>query len=42
MSNSNKQIVCECGFKNPEGTQLCLNCGRLINDDYDKKKRQTL
>lgn len=38
MSNSNKQIVCECGFKNPEGTQLCLNCGRLINDDYDKKK----
>ncbi|GGI39896.1 cytochrome c biogenesis protein ResB [Mammaliicoccus stepanovicii] len=35
---SNKQIVCECGFKNPEGTQLCLNCGRLINDDYDKKK----
>ena len=35
---SNKQIVCECGHKNPEGTQLCLNCGRLINDDYDKKK----
>ena len=34
---SNKQIVCECGHKNPEGTQLCLNCGRLINDDYDKK-----
>lgn len=35
---SNKQIVCKCGHKNPEGTQLCLNCGRLINDDYDKKK----
>ncbi|MCO4325242.1 cytochrome c biogenesis protein ResB [Mammaliicoccus sciuri] len=35
---SNKQIVCVCGHKNPEGTQLCLNCGRLINDDYDKKK----
>nr|WP_263313230.1 cytochrome c biogenesis protein ResB [Mammaliicoccus sp. Marseille-Q6498] len=35
---SNKQIICECGFKNPEGTQLCLNCGRLINDEYDKKK----
>ncbi|WP_239749149.1 cytochrome c biogenesis protein ResB [Mammaliicoccus sp. H-M34] len=35
---SNKQIICECGHKNPEGTQLCLNCGRLINDDYDKKK----
>lgn len=33
-----KQIVCTCGHVNPPGTQLCQNCGRLINDDYDKKK----
>ncbi|WP_323702307.1 cytochrome c biogenesis protein ResB [Mammaliicoccus sp. Dog046] len=32
------KIVCKCGYENPEGTQLCLNCGRLINDTYDKKK----
>ncbi|ULG71045.1 cytochrome c biogenesis protein ResB [Macrococcus brunensis] len=33
-----KVIVCTCGHVNPPGTQLCQNCGRLINDDYDKKK----
>ncbi|KAA1040163.1 cytochrome c biogenesis protein ResB [Macrococcus equipercicus] len=33
-----KQIVCTCGHVNPPGTQLCQNCGRLINNDYDKKK----
>ncbi|TDL97837.1 cytochrome c biogenesis protein ResB [Macrococcus brunensis] len=33
-----KAIVCTCGHVNPPGTQLCQNCGRLINDDYDKKK----
>lgn len=33
-----KPIVCTCGHVNPPGTQLCQNCGRLINDDYDKKK----
>lgn len=31
-------IKCSCGHINPPGTQLCQNCGRLINDDYDKKK----
>ncbi|WP_414054985.1 cytochrome c biogenesis protein ResB [Macrococcus equi] len=31
-------IKCQCGHVNPPGTQLCQNCGRLINDDYDKKK----
>ncbi|TDM13194.1 cytochrome c biogenesis protein ResB [Macrococcus lamae] len=33
-----KQLICTCGHVNPPGTQLCQNCGRLINDDYDKKK----
>lgn len=33
-----KNIICTCGHVNPPGTQLCQNCGRLINDDYDKKK----
>lgn len=33
-----KTIQCTCGHINPPGTQLCQNCGRLINDDYDKKK----
>ncbi|TDM04294.1 cytochrome c biogenesis protein ResB [Macrococcus carouselicus] len=33
-----KTIICTCGHHNPPGTQLCQNCGRLINDDYDKKK----
>ncbi|WP_414049704.1 cytochrome c biogenesis protein ResB [Macrococcus animalis] len=31
-------IKCQCGHVNPPGTQLCQNCGRLINDNYDKKK----
>lgn len=31
-------IKCSCGHINPPGTQLCQNCGQLINDDYDKKK----
>lgn len=33
-----QKIVCICGHVNPPGTQLCQKCGRLINDDYDKKK----
>lgn len=33
-----KKIICTCGHVNPAGTQLCQNCGRLINDSYDKKK----
>ncbi|MGV2875219.1 cytochrome c biogenesis protein ResB [Macrococcus capreoli] len=33
-----QMIKCQCGHINPPGTQLCQNCGRLINDDYDKKK----
>ncbi|WP_233681302.1 cytochrome c biogenesis protein ResB [Macrococcoides caseolyticum] len=31
-------IKCQCGHVNPPGTQLCQNCGRLINDSYDKQK----
>ncbi|RXK19301.1 cytochrome c biogenesis protein ResB [Macrococcus sp. DPC7161] len=33
-----KTIMCTCGHVNPPGTQLCQSCGKLINDDYDKKK----
>lgn len=33
-----QSIKCVCGHVNPPGTQLCQNCGRLINDSYDKKK----
>lgn len=33
-----QSIQCTCGHINPPGTQLCQNCGRLINDNYDKKK----
>ncbi|GGB05403.1 cytochrome c biogenesis protein ResB [Macrococcus hajekii] len=39
---SKKTVICTCGHHNPPGTQLCQNCGRLINDDYDKKKTTDL
>ncbi|UOB19680.1 cytochrome c biogenesis protein ResB [Macrococcus armenti] len=35
---NDQSITCTCGHVNPTGTQLCQNCGRLINDNYDKKK----
>ncbi|HJE20198.1 MAG TPA: cytochrome c biogenesis protein ResB, partial [Aliicoccus persicus] len=34
-----KEIKCSsCGHINPAGTQLCQSCGKLINENYDKKK----
>lgn len=34
-----KEIKCEsCGHVNPPGTQLCQSCGKMINNDFDKKK----
>lgn len=38
-----KEIKCNhCGHVNPPGTQLCQSCGKMINEDYDKKKIKDL
>ena len=38
-----KEIQCNhCGHVNPPGTQLCQSCGKMINEDYDKKKIKDL
>lgn len=38
-----KEIKCNsCGHVNPPGTQLCQSCGKMINEDYDKKKIRDL
>ena len=38
-----KEIKCNhCGHINPPGTQLCQSCGKMINEDYDKKKIKDL
>lgn len=38
-----KEIKCNhCGHTNPPGTQLCQSCGKMINEDYDKKKIKDL
>ena len=38
-----KEIQCShCGHENPPGTQLCQSCGKMINEDYDKKKIKDL
>lgn len=39
-SKNDDYIICSCGQKNEPGTQLCISCGRMINEDYDKKKIQ--
>lgn len=34
-----KEIKCSaCQHVNPPGTQLCQSCGKLIDENYDKKK----
>lgn len=33
-----KGITCKCGHVNPEGTDLCLSCGRALTKDADSKK----
>lgn len=38
-----KEIKCEsCGHVNPQGTQLCQSCGKMIDSDYDKNKIKDL
>ena len=38
-NSENKEIICShCGHVNPPGTQLCQSCGKMINENYDKKK----
>lgn len=38
-----KEIKCNhCSHVNPPGTQLCQSCGKMINEDYDKKKIKDL
>lgn len=33
------KVICECGYSNPEGTDLCEACGKPLNE---KAKQQTL
>ncbi len=33
------KVICECGYSNPEGTDLCEACGKPLNE---KAKKQTL
>ena len=33
-----KEITCKCGHVNPEGSELCLSCGRTLTQDADNKK----
>ncbi|PPA71297.1 cytochrome c biogenesis protein ResB [Jeotgalibacillus proteolyticus] len=32
------EITCKCGHVNPEGTELCLSCGRALTTDAEEKK----
>ena len=42
-NSENKEIICShCGHVNPPGTQLCQSCGKMINENYDKKKIKDL
>lgn len=31
-----REIICECGYVNPEGTILCEACGNPLRDDQTK------
>ncbi|TCP31689.1 cytochrome c biogenesis protein [Scopulibacillus darangshiensis] len=33
-----REIICECGHKNPEGTILCEACGKPLTDDQSSKE----
>ncbi|AYC29356.1 cytochrome c biogenesis protein ResB [Paenisporosarcina cavernae] len=32
------EIICKCGHTNPEGTQICLNCGRPLTEEMKNQK----
>lgn len=32
------EITCKCGHVNPEGTELCLSCGRALTVEAENKK----
>lgn len=32
------RITCKCGHVNPEGSELCLSCGRALTKEADNKK----
>ncbi|KIL48105.1 cytochrome c biogenesis protein ResB [Jeotgalibacillus campisalis] len=32
------EITCKCGHVNPEGTELCLSCGRTLSKDAENRK----
>ena len=41
-SKNDVYIICSYGQKNEPGTQLCISCGRMLNEDYDTKKIQDI
>lgn len=43
VKENKHDITCShCGYVNPPGTQLCQSCGKMINENYDKKKIKDL
>ncbi|WP_368504573.1 cytochrome c biogenesis protein ResB [Alkalihalophilus sp. As8PL] len=33
-----KKVTCECGHKNPHGTEICESCGKPIEENLEQKK----